>query len=101
MAVQHPFTRRNIRCWLDSGDWLSCENSTHRSNVDAEHQPTDLTVGGSNPSASATRTGRLPACSLMVLPAGPRWVRGRFARADKSPGGRRGGAVLAKESAGA
>ena len=45
-------TRRTLAVWLDS-TLTCCTNSTQAHCVDGRHQPTDLAVGGSNPSRRA------------------------------------------------
>jgi hypothetical protein len=59
---------------------MSCADSTQAHWVDVEHQPTDLAVGGSNPSRRATKgagqrhcggllnAGRLPDCDPIATP---------------------------------
>jgi hypothetical protein len=56
VSVHQPSPERTLATWLDSAPDLSCANSTQGHWVDAEHQPTDLAVGGSNPSRRATIT---------------------------------------------
>jgi transposase len=51
----HHASPDGIWCWLDSASNLSCINSTQAHCGDAEHQPTDLAVGGSNPSRRAPK----------------------------------------------
>jgi hypothetical protein len=58
MAVHQPAPDRTLAGWLDSTPDLSCTNSTLAHCVDAEHQPTDLAVGGSNPSRPAKLAGQ-------------------------------------------
>jgi hypothetical protein len=69
VAVHQPVPERTLAVWLDSTPDVSCTNSTQVYCVDVEHQPTDLAVGGSNPSRRATNTagqrpyGRAAYCS--------------------------------------
>jgi len=53
VAVHHPSPDSTWDNWLDSTPDLSSVNSTQADWVDVEHQPTDLAVGGSNPSRRA------------------------------------------------
>jgi hypothetical protein len=56
VSVNQPSPDRTLAVWLDSAPSLSSTNSIQAHWVDAEHQPTDLAVGGSNPSRRATIT---------------------------------------------
>jgi hypothetical protein len=54
---------------MPSMDWtpdLSSMNSTHRHAVDADHQPTDLAVGGSNRSRTDSSLHRVGQRLLLV-----------------------------------
>ena len=53
VAVHQPVPDRTQAVWLDLAPDLSCTDSTQAHWVDVEHQPTDLAVGGSNPSRRA------------------------------------------------
>src|SRR5215216_5655025 len=53
VAVHHPSPDSTWDNWLDSTPDLSSVNSTQAYCVDIESQPTDLAVGGSNPSRRA------------------------------------------------
>jgi hypothetical protein len=58
VAVHQPSPDSTQAVWLDSTPDLSCADSTQANCVDVEHQPTDLAVGGSNPSRRAKRAGQ-------------------------------------------
>jgi hypothetical protein len=53
VAVFQPSPDRTLASWLDSPLNVTGTDSTHRHRMDGEHQPTDLAVGGSNPSRRA------------------------------------------------
>src|SRR4030095_9995191 len=88
VAVHQPSPDSTQAVWLDSTPDLSCTNSTQANCVDVEHQPTDLAVGGSNPSRRAIRfppvswRGSGPGwhgLAFSVLPHAPRrlgWLGG-------------------------
>jgi hypothetical protein len=56
VSVHQPVPDRTPAVWLDSAADLSSANSTQAYWVDGDHQPTDLAVGGSNPSRRAKRS---------------------------------------------
>jgi hypothetical protein len=58
VAVHQPSPDSTQATWLDLAPDLSCTNSTRDHAVDVEHQPTDLAVGGSNPSRRAKLAGQ-------------------------------------------
>jgi hypothetical protein len=66
VSVHQPAPDRTLAVWLDSSPDLSCTNSTRGYWVDAEHQPTDLAVGGSNPSRRATNIPAQRPCSRVA-----------------------------------
>jgi GNAT superfamily N-acetyltransferase len=53
VSVHQPAPDRTLAVCLDSTPDLSCTNSTQAYCMDVDHQPTDLAVGGSNPSRRA------------------------------------------------
>ena len=53
VSVHQPSPDSTAGYWLDLTPDLSSANSTQPHCLDAEHQPTDLAVGGSNPSRRA------------------------------------------------
>src|SRR5215211_4460613 len=53
VSVHQPLPGSTLAVSLDSAPDLSCTNSTQDYCVDVDHQPTDLAVGGSNPSRRA------------------------------------------------
>ena len=76
VSVHQPAPDRTQAIWLDSAPDLSSADSTQAHCMDAEHQPTDLAVGGSNPSRRArtrpvTPTLRWPAHSMPAELSGP------------------------------
>jgi hypothetical protein len=48
--------------WTDEASNVSRPDPSGADQIDAEHQATDLAVGGSNPSRRAKRAGQMP-CS--------------------------------------
>jgi|GEM_PF-4708575 len=60
VSVHQPVPDRTLAVWMDSAPDLTCIDSTQAHCVDAEHQPTDLAVGGSNPSRRARPQGQQP-----------------------------------------
>jgi hypothetical protein len=55
VSVHLPASDRTLAVWLDLAPDLSSADSTQAYCVDVEHQPTDLAVGGSNPSRRANK----------------------------------------------
>jgi hypothetical protein len=55
VSVHQPAPDRTVAVWLDSSPDLTSINSTQAHWVDGEHWPTDLAVGGSNPSRRAPK----------------------------------------------
>jgi len=55
VSVHQPIPDRTLATWLDSAPDLSSADSTQAHCLDGDHQPTDLAVGGSNPSRRAIR----------------------------------------------
>jgi hypothetical protein len=53
VAVFQPSPDRTLASWLDSPRNVTGTDSTHRDQLDGEDPPTDLAVGGSNPSRRA------------------------------------------------
>src|SRR5215212_9939920 len=89
MAVHQPAPDRTVAVWLDLAPDLSCKDSTKDHCVDVEHQPTDLAVGGSNPSRRAKHAGQSlypssiylhccgsPGNDLQILTRVVRWIEG-------------------------
>src|SRR5215213_8799442 len=81
VAVHQPSPDSTQATWLDSAPDLSCTNGTQAYWVDVEYQPTELAVGGSNPSRRAFPqvTARLLARRVAVfggrstISQTPRW----------------------------
>src|SRR5215213_62252 len=89
VAVHQPLPDSTWDNWLDSTPDLSSVNSTQAYCVDVEHQPTDLAVGGSNPSRRAKHAGQSlypsliylhccgsPVNDLQILTRVVRWIEG-------------------------
>src|SRR5215213_11557802 len=89
VAVHQPLPDSTWDNWLDSTPDLSSVNSTQDHGVDVEHQPTDLAVGGSNPSRRAKHAGQSlypsliylhccgsPVNDLQILTRVVRWIEG-------------------------
>ena len=55
VSVHQPAPDRTLAVWLDSAPDLSSTDGTQAYCVDGDHQPTDLAVGGSNPSRRAPK----------------------------------------------
>jgi hypothetical protein len=54
--------------WTDGPSNVSRLDPSGADQIDAEHQPTDLAVGGSNPSRPARSQGQQPEGCLLVTP---------------------------------
>jgi class 3 adenylate cyclase len=69
VAVHQPVPDKALAVWLDSTPDLSSTNGTQAHSVDVDHQPTDLAVGGSNPSRRAPNAaGQRPGVLALLVP---------------------------------
>src|SRR5687767_11405427 len=76
VSVHQAVPDRTLAVWLDSTPDLSSANSTQAYCVDGEHQPTDLAVGGSNPSRRARSPRSTVWGCLLCLPPDHPWLSG-------------------------
>jgi class 3 adenylate cyclase len=68
VAVHQPVPDKALAGWLDSTPDLSSTNGTQAHSVDVDHQPTDLAVGGSNPSRRAPNAaGQRPGVLALLV----------------------------------